>query len=78
MNKPKYLQKVVGKRSFSRGSGVEANDGFFRLVSSLRGNKPFIPKGVYRFKSFQESDTWLIRMMARTSNFACSRIELEE
>ncbi len=68
MNKSTYFQKVAGKRSFSRGSGVEANDGFLRLVLSLRGNKPFIPKGVYRFKTFQESDTWMIKMMARTSN----------
>ena len=68
MMKTKCFQKVVGKRSFACGSGVEANDGFFRLVSSLRGNKPFIPRGVYRFKTFEESDAWQIRMMARTSN----------
>ena len=68
MMKNKYFQKVVGKRSFACGSGVEANDGFFRLVSALRGNKPFIPRGVYRFKTFEESDAWQIRMMARTSN----------
>ena len=62
------FQKVAGKRSFTCGSGVEANDDFFRLVSSLRGNKPFVPRGVYRFKTFKESDDWMIKMMARTSN----------
>ena len=62
------FQKVAGRRNFTRGSGVEANEGFFRLVVSLRGNKPFIPRGVYRFKSFQESDAWMIKMMARPSN----------
>lgn len=67
MNKTEYSQKVAGKRSFSSGSGVEANDGFFKLVSCLRGNKLFIPRGVYRFTSFQESDAWMIKMMARTS-----------
>ena len=66
--KPSNFQKVAGKRSFTCGSGVEANDGFFRLVLSLRGNKPFIPRGVYRFKTFQESEAWMIQMMARTSN----------
>lgn len=68
MNKSTHFQKVAGKRSFSCGSRVEANDGFFRLVSFLRGNKPFIPRGVYRFKTFQESDDWMIWMMARTLN----------
>ena len=62
------IQKIAGKRSFTRGSGIEANDGFFRLVSSLRGNKPFVPRGVYRFKTFEESEAWMIKMMARTSN----------
>lgn len=59
--------KVCGKRSFARGLGVEANDGFFRLVLSLRGEKPFIPRGLFRFKSFEESDAWLVRVMSRTS-----------
>ena len=68
MNKSNNFQKVAGKRSFFRGSGVEANDGFFRLVSTLRGNRLFIPRGVYRFKTFQESDAWMIKMMARNSN----------
>ena len=68
MNKSRYFQKVAGKRNFSRGSGIEASDGFLRLVLSLRDNKPFIPRGVYRFKTFEESDTWMIKMMARSSN----------
>ena len=68
MKTTKYSQKVVGKRRFGCGSSLEASDGFFRLVSSLRGNKPFVPRGVYRFKTFEESDAWLIRMMARHPN----------
>lgn len=62
------FQKVAGKRHHARGTGVEANDGFFKLVLALRGNHPFVPRGVYRFKTFQESDAWMIKMMARTSN----------
>ena len=67
MNDSDHFQKVAGKREFARGTGVEANEGFFKLVVTLRGNRPFIPRGVYRFKSFQESDAWMIKMMARAS-----------
>jgi hypothetical protein len=33
----------------------------------LRGQKPFIPRGVHRFRSFEESEEWSMRMMARPS-----------
>ena len=35
------------------------------LVSRLRGDKPFLPKGVHRFRSFEDSEAWSIQMMAR-------------
>jgi len=35
------------------------------LVLELRQGKPFIPGGVHRFRSFEESQAWSIRMMAR-------------
>ena len=56
--------KVVGKRRPGRG-GIEAAAGFLELVIALRGNKPFIPKGVHRFKTFEESEIWTRKMMAR-------------
>ena len=37
------------------------------LSIALRGDKPFVPKGVHRFRSFEESDAWLLRMMTRPS-----------
>ena len=35
------------------------------LVIRLRGDKPFSPKGDHRFRSFEESQTWSLTMMAR-------------
>lgn len=36
-----------------------------RLMVKLRGNRPFIPKGVYRFKTFEEAEEWTIKMLSR-------------
>jgi hypothetical protein len=58
--------KVVGSRR-SRGGLLQAAP-FLELIVSLRGMKPFIPKGVHRFNSFEESQQWSIKMMARQRN----------
>ena len=55
--------KVVGRRVW-RG-GLEATAPLLDLSLALRGDKPFVPKGVHRFTSFEESDAWLLRMMTR-------------
>jgi hypothetical protein len=59
--------KIVGKRRPHRG-GVEKAAGFLELVIALRGKKPFIPKGVHRFKSFEESEAWTLKMLTRPRN----------
>jgi hypothetical protein len=56
--------KTVGRRVPSRG-GLAAAQRFLDLVIHLRGDKPFLPKGVHRFRSFEDSQTWSIQMMAR-------------
>lgn len=56
--------KVVGRRIPSHG-GVAAAARFLDLVIRLRGDKPFIPKGVHRFRSFEESQDWSLAMMTR-------------
>ncbi len=38
---------------------------FLETVVALRGAKPFIPKGVYRFKTHEEAQSWSERMMTR-------------
>jgi hypothetical protein len=55
--------KVLGRRRW-RG-GLAAAAGLLDLTLQLRGDKPFIPKGVHRFASFEESDAWSLRMLTR-------------
>jgi hypothetical protein len=56
--------KTVGRRRPSRG-GLIAAAPLLDLVVALRGDRPFIPKGVHRFHSFEDSAAWSLRMMAR-------------
>jgi len=59
--------RLVGRKGKPKG-GLEAADGLLQLVIALRGKKPFIPKGVHRFKTFEEAQSWSIKMMARRTN----------
>ena len=59
--------KVVGRRT-SPQSGFPEAAKFLEMVIALRGDKPFIPRGVHRFSTFEESQAWSIRMMARRRN----------
>ena len=56
--------KVVG-RCVSQVDGVQSAEAFLDMVIALRGDKPFIPKGVHRFSGFEESQAWSMRMMGR-------------
>jgi hypothetical protein len=55
--------KVIGKRKSS--SGLLAAAPLLELALRLHGNKPFIPKGVHRFATFEESDQWTLMMLTR-------------
>ena len=55
--------KVVGRRR--RGRGLAATAPLLRLNLQLRGDKPFLPKGVHRFRSFEESEEWTLKMLTR-------------
>ena len=59
----KGYMKVLGRRS--PGQGLQYADGLLKLVLELRGDKPFIPKGVYRFHSHEEKDAWTLKMLTR-------------
>ncbi len=56
--------KVLGRRT-AHETGLLASAKFLEMVIALRGDKPFIPRGVHRFSTFEESQAWSIRMMAR-------------
>ncbi len=59
-----YNIKIAGKRKPPQG-GLEAANNLLKLAIDLRGDKPFIPKGVYRFKTHEEKDKWILKMMTR-------------
>ena len=63
MPRPEAI-KILGRRT-AREVGLPAAAKFLDMVVALRGDKPFIPRGVHRFSTFEESQAWSIRMMAR-------------
>jgi hypothetical protein len=60
--------KVVGRRRWR--SGLADAAGLLELALQLRGDKPFVPKGVHRFASFEESDAWFLTMLTRPRKHA--------
>ena len=54
--------KTVGRRRVDTGS----NGTLQRTMSQLRGTRALVPRGVYRFNSFEEADAWMTRMVAVT------------
>jgi hypothetical protein len=56
--------KIVGRRRPPTG-GVDSLDGLLQLMVALREGRPFVPRGVYRFRTHQESDAWMLKMLCR-------------
>jgi hypothetical protein len=59
--------KVVGRKGMAK-TDAEAIDPMQRMVNELRKGRSFIPKGVFRFESFEEADKWLLEMQTRPTN----------
>jgi hypothetical protein len=59
--------KVVGRRGKTKVD-VITFDPMQRMVNVLRQGCPFVPKGVWRFKSFEEADEWMMKMLNRPRN----------
>jgi hypothetical protein len=55
--------KVLGRRRWR--TGLLATAPLLQLNRDLRGDKPFLPRGVHRFRTFEESEEWILRMLAR-------------
>jgi hypothetical protein len=64
MGEQKKEMKVVGKRQPCRG-GLDVANHFLKTVITLREGRPFIPRGVYRFRSHDEKDAWTLKMLTR-------------
>jgi hypothetical protein len=60
-------RKIMGKR-LTPVIDLEQADGFLKLVLVLREGKPFIPKGAHCFRTFEESNQWSVKMVARSLN----------
>ena len=59
--------KLVGRKGKLK-IDAQAIDSMQRMVNELRKGRPFVPKGVFRFKSFEEADKWLLEMQTRPTN----------
>lgn len=57
--------KSVGQRRVD-SAGWEAGLALQRTLAAVRGTGALVPRGVYRFATFEEADEWMIRAMART------------
>jgi hypothetical protein len=57
--------KVVGRRQ-GFDTSPEAAKQWLHTIYKLRGHAMVCPRGVYRFKTFEEADQWKIKMLARS------------
>src|SRR5215216_1844659 len=57
--------KVVGKRKIGKTTPEDA-DRLLRTAWAVRQTDKLVPKGLYRFRTFQEAEEWMTRMMAST------------
>jgi hypothetical protein len=60
----KGCMKVVGRRQ-DPSPTLENIRALQLSLHELRGTHPFLPRGVYRFKSHQEADAWQMKMLTR-------------
>lgn len=57
--------KTVGKRT-SAGGGIAEQGAYVLTAAALRGTASLVPRGVYRFGSFDEAESWLNTTIRRT------------
>lgn len=56
------MKTVGGVRAHKKGFSEELNK-FFHLIVEFRRDKVFIPRGVFKFKTFEEAEKWRHRML---------------
>lgn len=57
--------KVVGRRQARRVDWEEIAQ-LLETVAALRPTDRLVPRGVYRFATFEEADLWMTKTIART------------
>lgn len=56
--------KIVGKRKDPKVTPLSPEWGkFMELAQTFRADKVFVPRGVYKFKTFEEANEWSLKMM---------------
>jgi hypothetical protein len=59
--------KIAGKRSGGIAPTLENAETLLNTMRLLRGGRGICPRGVYRFKTFEEADEWMLKMIAQSS-----------
>jgi len=67
MKKEESKIKIVGRRSGQFAASPENANALLHAVRQLRGGRRICPRGVYRFKSFEEAHKWMIKMIAQST-----------
>ncbi len=59
--------RVVGRRNLSNNhlAGLKGAENLLQLLRESPGGQALAPCGVYRFKSHEEADEWLMKMLTR-------------
>lgn len=57
--------RIVGTRHLD-GAALDDQGRLARTAALLRGTAALVPRGVYRFASFDEADRWMNAMILRT------------
>jgi hypothetical protein len=57
--------KTVGRRA-THATPLADQAALARTAATLRGATGLVPRGVFRFKTFEEADAWMIDAIHRT------------
>jgi hypothetical protein len=55
----------VGRRA-EGGRALAEQGALARTAALLRGTRWLVPRGVFRFRTFDEADAWMVEMTRRT------------
>ncbi|MCI0421690.1 MAG: hypothetical protein L0312_21100 [Acidobacteria bacterium] len=58
--------RIIGRRSGEIAPTLKNASALLATMRQLRGGRGICPRGVYRFQSFEEADTWMIKMVAQS------------
>ena len=58
--------RIIGRRSGEIAPTLENASALQTTMRRLRGGRGICPRGVYRFRTFEEADAWMIKMVAQS------------